>query len=138
MSYEGFNQCICEAGHYFTHPETYGNSEMACDVCGDKPVWVNAVDETNGESTGFIFHKDMEQFRSSKDESGHWLHRSPDAAETLRLRNHIVSWQSMGNFFVPIWEKIPYTDKDFAEANADEYDRIASENKKLQKLAKRK
>ena len=55
MSYEGYVQCVCKNGHFFSHPETYGgNSEVGCPTCDANPAFNNSVDETNGESTGYI------------------------------------------------------------------------------------
>ncbi|MEK6832782.1 MAG: hypothetical protein AABY32_01935 [Nanoarchaeota archaeon] len=50
MSYQGYEQAICENGHYFHLPCTYGlekdMDEARCPVCKAKVVWFNSVDET--------------------------------------------------------------------------------------------
>jgi len=59
MSYEGYEQLICENGHEFSidayETMTYSDDvcddphkEIKCPVCEGKVVWWNAVDLTNG------------------------------------------------------------------------------------------
>lgn len=50
MSYEGYVQCICKKGHYF---EQNAFEKAKC-PCGAQTGWVNAVDQTNGNSYGEI------------------------------------------------------------------------------------
>ena len=64
MSYEGYQQCICERGHYYTvnsgnflagfaTDEEYQKC-FACPHCSAPPVWENPVDETNCDAVGTI------------------------------------------------------------------------------------
>lgn len=54
MSYEGYEQLICENGHEFSidaYETMYSDNpyaEIKCPVCEGKVVWWNAVDLTNG------------------------------------------------------------------------------------------
>ena len=51
MSWEGYMQCLCKKGHYWSagceqwdeQPE-----DAKCSICKEKVVWHNIVDETNG------------------------------------------------------------------------------------------
>lgn len=61
MSYEGYNQHICKNGHYYTRDDIgCWEDEDPCDdawhakPCGERPVWSNAVDDTNCDSYGEI------------------------------------------------------------------------------------
>lgn len=58
MSYEGYEQCICENGHYFEQDATpYVGAlegETTCPTCRKEAVWFNCVDQTNGGSQGII------------------------------------------------------------------------------------
>lgn len=50
MSYEGYDQLLCENGHYFT-ADTYEDTDhetWRCEICGAQLAWWNAVDVTNG------------------------------------------------------------------------------------------
>jgi uncharacterized protein (UPF0212 family) len=50
MSYEGYSQKLCRHGHYSIYDaltEMYCGVKK-CPICGEKFVWENAVDETNG------------------------------------------------------------------------------------------
>jgi len=92
MSYEGYEQCICEDGHYFC-ADVWGGEEKC--HCGKKAVWYNSVDETNCDGYGFI---DMEQFIETAAETktceccGHVrvvkevTYRVPSKEETKKAR----------------------------------------------------
>jgi hypothetical protein len=58
MSYEGYYQVLCEEGHLFivdAYDWQYGEEEPnICPICGKKPVWENAVDDTNCDQFGLI------------------------------------------------------------------------------------
>lgn len=56
MSYEGYEQHICENGHYFTCDALFmfDTRETTCPHCQSKSAWVNAVDETNADGVGYI------------------------------------------------------------------------------------
>ena len=60
MSYEGYEQYICQNGHAWTEDCSYSFEEedRVCPICQAKQAWYNAVDDTNGESCGYI---DMEK-----------------------------------------------------------------------------
>lgn len=50
MSYEGYDQYICENGHYWIE-DCYSAGDPAgrrCKVCSSKVAWRNGVDQTNG------------------------------------------------------------------------------------------
>jgi hypothetical protein len=46
MSFEGYNQYLCKKGH-LSEVDVYFDEEKKCH-CGDKYVWRNQVDQTNG------------------------------------------------------------------------------------------
>jgi len=46
MSYEGYEQFLCENGHFWT-VDCY-DSRTKCPDCKGKAVWFNGVDLTNG------------------------------------------------------------------------------------------
>lgn len=53
MSYEGYEQFLCEDGHLYTLDAFWFWNESedgTCPIpgCGKKPVWNNSVDQTNG------------------------------------------------------------------------------------------
>ena len=51
MSYEGYEQCLCEDGHYYTRD--CWDEEARCS-CGKEAAWSNPVDDTNGEGYGYV------------------------------------------------------------------------------------
>lgn len=67
MSYEGFEQHICENGHLFEKVCDYAfcETESKCPTCNAKSVWYNAVDQTNGEEYGVILAGEWERFKLS-------------------------------------------------------------------------
>ena len=50
MSYEGYEQVLCENGHYFTFDcyDYWQEDKWVCPICGAKSAWSNMVDVTNG------------------------------------------------------------------------------------------
>ena len=51
MSYEGVEQFICPAGHFYeidSRALMYGDAVCECPVCTATPVWVCSVNYTNG------------------------------------------------------------------------------------------
>jgi hypothetical protein len=52
MSWEGFYQQLCKKGHYTSQSAEYQDSDIKCSLCGEKIVWVNTVDTTNGSHEG--------------------------------------------------------------------------------------
>jgi hypothetical protein len=56
MSYEGFEQLLCENGHYWVvdaYDLSFDLSEK-CSVCGAGVAWYNGVDQTNCEEVGYV------------------------------------------------------------------------------------
>lgn len=48
MSFEGYYQTLCMAGHYHEEPYEYSGEEpKKCSTCGLDQVVINLVDETN-------------------------------------------------------------------------------------------
>lgn len=96
MSYEGFDQCICQNGHYFEH-DCYDQNGV-CPHCHTPSAWSNGVDDTNGDDVGFIPYDVLkEKFLLSATEGekcnlGHWhvskeaTYRIPTSEETAQLR----------------------------------------------------
>ena len=60
MSYEGYEQHICENGHYY-NSDCYDHDAI-CPICGGKSAWYNSVDQTNGPSMGEVLMTDLESF----------------------------------------------------------------------------
>lgn len=58
MSYEGYEQCLCENGHYWE--QDCRDEDRFCVECHLPIVWQNSVAETNVDGYG---HIDMEQFK---------------------------------------------------------------------------
>lgn len=55
MSYEGYEQWLCENGHYFNF-DCYDRPRWEtwrCPHCNAKAAWTNSVDETNCEPVGY-------------------------------------------------------------------------------------
>ena len=48
MSYEGYEEYICENKHYFA-VDSFMFGEDVCPHCGAKPAYYHSVDVTNGE-----------------------------------------------------------------------------------------
>jgi hypothetical protein len=57
MSYEGYDQQICQNGHY-TEVDCYDNSYddlvAACKICEAPIGWTNGVNQTNGPDQGVV------------------------------------------------------------------------------------
>jgi hypothetical protein len=51
MSYEGFEQYLCENGHYHTF-DAYEDVPKSCPFCDKRWAWRHSVDQTNGEIRG--------------------------------------------------------------------------------------
>lgn len=97
MSYEGHNQFICKNGHRFNAPESYGNADNRCDVCGQEPAWCNSVDDTNCESDGIILDFSSLMIEPAKSEvcnlghvhvTQHARYRIPSQEEAQALRHY--------------------------------------------------
>jgi len=53
MSFEGYYQCMCKNGHYWTEELQYSYAEdelkdCKCYKCNEEVYWWNLVDTTNG------------------------------------------------------------------------------------------
>ena len=55
MSYEGYEEYICEDGHYYAHWASYDGPEVC--HCGKPSVWNNPVDETNCDGFPFTIER---------------------------------------------------------------------------------
>jgi hypothetical protein len=66
MSYEGYEQHICENGHRFNTEAGYAyfgdDNPPACPYCGAKSVFCNCVDQTNCEDMGVILNDGWRKF----------------------------------------------------------------------------
>lgn len=62
MSYEGYDQHLCETGHLFT-TDCYTSFQDAKCPCGKKSVFYNVVDQTNGEDWGFIPQEEWDKLK---------------------------------------------------------------------------
>lgn len=60
MSFEGYEQLLCKAGHHWCE-DVHNYEEKICPHCGGEIAWSNLVDETNCDSDGYI---EMGQFLS--------------------------------------------------------------------------
>jgi DNA-directed RNA polymerase subunit RPC12/RpoP len=47
MSYEGYEEYLCEKGHYINH-DIHDEHPEVCEHCGSKWVFWHPVDQTNG------------------------------------------------------------------------------------------
>jgi hypothetical protein len=56
MLFEGYYQYLCKKGHETTRDVgyCYGEELCKCPICGEKIVWSNLVDVTNGSYEGSI------------------------------------------------------------------------------------
>lgn len=64
MSYEGREQHICANGHLFEIDcrFSYDDEDTAqCSYCEAKSVWVNHIDDTNGEQYGIILQSEFKK-----------------------------------------------------------------------------
>ncbi len=103
MSYEGYTQNICKAGHYYER-DCYEEYEL-CGVpgCTEPPAWSNSVDQTNGEEFGVIPDEKLDTFIISKPGThecptchhvkleGYTIYRIPTKEETREMR-HAYRW----------------------------------------------
>lgn len=75
MSYEGYEQYLCDNGHYFEGDSWTAIEE--CPSCKGKVAWNNSVNETNCDGIGYV---PMDQFL---------IH--PDKTETCNMGHvHVV------------------------------------------------
>jgi hypothetical protein len=101
MSYEGYTQCICESGHYYTR-DAFDEDRVCCE-CGRPAAWSNEVDETNEPDDGKIlysalvrnflaFHAQVETCNLGHEhEISPDIFRIPTREETRPLRCTFVS-----------------------------------------------
>lgn len=100
MSYEGFEQHICERGHLFEIDDsTYLEEPVRCPTCAALPAWTNYVDETNCDEVGIILDEGFETLKLTDQETqvcdlGHThvtaeaTYRIPTDAEADALRHY--------------------------------------------------
>ena len=65
MSYEGYVQRICEAGH-LSRADAYDDPSTC--FCGHKVVFRNSVDQTNGDDMGIIPAFELQKLLLSREE----------------------------------------------------------------------
>lgn len=63
MSYEGYDEYICENGHYYKI-NVHSKKELCCS-CGAHWLWFHAVDQTNGYD-----ENNPDTFKADKIEHG--------------------------------------------------------------------
>jgi len=63
MSFEGYFQCFCEDGHYYTVPCSYGEEDYTCPFCKKPAKLVHTVDDTNCDSYGILPDKEVDKLR---------------------------------------------------------------------------
>ena len=83
MSYEGFEQHICENGHLFEIGCSFSmeDEEVFCPHCQKESVWYNMVDDTNCDRMGVITPEEFNK-----------LLISPEKFETCSLNHrHLIS-----------------------------------------------
>ncbi len=82
MSYEGYVQCLCTNGCYWSVDVYVGKEEeeTLCPTCRLKPVWENSVDTTNFHGVG---HIEMEAFQIDKN-----TYRIPTDEETRNAQTY--------------------------------------------------
>ena len=98
MSYEGYEQHICQAGHHFCVGAHYmfDESTELCPYCRAPSVWQNGVDETNCDRVGYI---DMNALVSTPETretcnlghshvTVHAVYRIPSESERRELRTY--------------------------------------------------
>ena len=54
MSFEGNFQRLCQNGHESTVDVYDFSDNDICQICKSRFVWMNMVDDTNGDSIGFV------------------------------------------------------------------------------------
>jgi hypothetical protein len=87
MSYEGYEQHLCQNGHLFDNYDILSES-LSCPECKAPSVFYNLVDQTNGEDWGVILASGWETLRLTSDEY-----------ETCNLgRRHLVT---LGTYRIP-------------------------------------
>jgi hypothetical protein len=66
MSYEGYDQYVCVNGHY--EARDCHTPMKKCPTCGERFVWENAVDQTNGD--GWKEHSEIELALQAAEQRG--------------------------------------------------------------------
>lgn len=62
MSYEGYEQHICQNGHYFETDCSYFSNSELCPWCQATSAFINSVDCTNGDNDGIILDSVWDEF----------------------------------------------------------------------------
>jgi hypothetical protein len=86
MSYEGYEEYMCEDGHYWAEDALYSLdiSEFDCPDCKKKAIWNNPVDQTND---------DGEQYRAKL------IEKTPAVYETCNLGHQHL--KTAATYFIP-------------------------------------
>lgn len=61
MSFEGYYQVLCKKGHLTNHNCHMFDHGDSCSICGEEIEIANLVDETNGESDGYMYFDKIEE-----------------------------------------------------------------------------
>lgn len=122
MGYRGYQQNICENGHYST-TESYMFSDEICPICQGEIAWCNLVDCTNppgpqgeipmGILQQFIIKEGVDKTCPTchhSEEISPAIYRIPTRAETDPLR-----------VYLPEEEDDLYTDRESPEEEDDSY-----------------
>jgi len=60
MSYEGYEQVLCENGHYNEiDSRVQDPEEYSCPFCGAGIAWFNCVDQTNSDGSEYHIELDI-------------------------------------------------------------------------------
>lgn len=110
MSYEGYEQHICNNGHLYNSPSSIMVDSEHCHICGAQSAWINMVDDTNGESVGIILDFSKFELFPAKTETCNCcgnakvtpaIYRIPNKNEAKKLRNF---WDRDINNYAPLNE----------------------------------
>lgn len=93
MSYEGYNQCLCQKGHYFISPTS---TTKPCPDCAGPAVWTNPVDDTNCDDVGIIPRPVLKEHFLLTAEPEETF-RIPTEEETAKLQHY---WR--GREYIPL------------------------------------
>jgi hypothetical protein len=109
MSYEGYEQHLCQNGHRF---DVHLGETLSCPECEAPSAFCNSVDQTNGEEWGAILGGSWETLRVTSEEYeacnlGHQhlvkpaTYRAPTPEELKSFRHwyepYLGEWSSCDN-----------------------------------------
>lgn len=97
MSYEGREQHICKAGHYYETECSYSFEDIGRSKChcGQESAWFNMVDDTNCDAVGFIPESRFEVLTQEESETcnlGH-KHVTKEATYKIPTQEQLVIWR---------------------------------------------